>query len=1150
MAKKIKGLSFILPKSVKDKKVSVIEVGPFNETALAQEINRFLGTNIEQLNRINTYLLVHSPELSGLETLIDGKPFVDTIIHRATLNKALISELELPFDYVLQSMLNPGTSDAEGDTALRQALLTLDYEFKEGDTGFYSKQYFLQGNLELNQLEEVSAFLANPDLNIRLIVSEKEYKIGKKITAPIVTLKPEIRVGTFDIVNMTDEELLNLSSKRKLAATLEEMQQFRDIYRDENFLDKRKAVGLNEKATDVELETWFGLRSEHCFHKELNAHITLEDKVDDPIFGRTYEKGWLTKNENGEYILEKGLFKTFIEEPARDISAKLDRRGNNWIASMFEDNSGVVYYDENNMFCIKFETHNSPSNKEPIQGAKTGIDGVNRDIFGTMRGTFDAIANFFFYCTGDPHYRGWLPKGVKHPYTILKGITQGVREGGNESQIPTLGGGLIVDPRYIAKCLVYCGTIGWSPVESVDGINYIGKEPNVGDLVFVAGQPVGIDGVHGATESSLIADANISLGHVQADFSFIQAKMKEYLLEAARDNLFTSKGDCGAMGISVTLELAEETGGLELDLEKHPKKYAGIQPWQIVCSETQDRMVPIAKPENKEELLKRAKLHDVQLTELGELTDSGYAHLKYGNKTVALIDLEKLDDKNPRKRMHATWNGSGKQSMPEIERKYSLEESLCMVIAQPDVASKEWFFRQKDSSVKGATIQSPLVGLNQEVEADATIQKPLDTEDTEGKDYGAIAYALGITPKLSDIDAYYSAQKSFVDMVGKIIAIGGVLPDMKNPKWDAWAVCGNYCQPNSESKSTLSKEDGEHNLASFVREGMGIREAEEALNIPVISGKDSMKCSCIYDLELDEFLANSDSEFAKAFMGLPNKVREDLDKVRDHLGDAYNAELLESIVFEAMPLDLRRHVIMVERKVKKKDKDTGEEYEVKTKSIEIHDPDSYLASCAVKIQDYRKCVNSAFKQEGDLIYVIGTTKNHLGASQYLSAVGYEEDGMPKEGGVVPQTDFSELSKIAKGIHEAIDSELVASCKYVESGGIGIALSKTSMAGEKGANIIVDKIYQDGSCNTQDELLYSETPGRFIVTVAPKDKGEFVDIMMSNSVPYSSIGEVKNYNQLRTVSVDCICNINREVASLDKIKGAYQKPLRFDLDVAK
>lgn len=1081
-----KGIHFVLPELVHDKAVSLVEVGPYDESGLAEEINKFLGTGIEKLHRINAYVLVHPTDLKGIENLLTGKPFVDPIIHRASLNHALAQELGLPFDVVLQSNLNPGTSDAEGDTALRQTLLALGKKIREGDIGFYSKQYLLKGNLDLKQLESVSAFLANPNLNVRYTIPRQLTELCTvKLEAPIVVLKPDIIVKEYDILSMSDKELMELSSTRKLAATLEEMHQYRDMFKDSGYIRKRKEVGLAEKTTDVELELWFGLRSEHCFHKELNAKITLEDRVNDPVFRRAFEKGWLAKDREGNYFLERGIFKTFIEEPANIIYNKLEKRGKNWIADMFRDNAGTVYYDDDFMFCIKFETHNSPSNKEPIQGAKTGIDGVNRDIFGNMLGTFEAIANFFYYCTGYPDYKGWLPKDVKHPYTLFKGITQGVREGGNESQIPTLGGGAIFDPRYAAKVLVYCGTIGFSPVRSPDGRSYLGKHPKVGDLIFVAGQPVGRDGIHGATESSLSASAYISLGHVQADFSFMQVKMSGYLLDAARDMLIESIGDCGAMGISVAVELGQNTNGLILDLEKHPKKYLGIQPWEVTVSETQDRMVPIVSRRKRDEFLGRAKLHDVPVTELGNLTDSGYAHLTWGDRTVCYIDLEKLSNKEPRKHMHGSWNWVAEKEA-ETQNRYSLEESLCMVMEQPDVASKEWLFRQKDSSVKGATIQGPLIGLKQEIEADATIQKPLETE---GRDYGAIAYSLGISPKLSDLDAYYSAQNSFVDMVGKIIAIGGSLPDMNTAKWDAWAVCGNYCQPNSESRDTLTKESGEHNLASFLREAIGIREAEEALNIPVISGKDSMKCSCEYEVD-------------------------------------------ESFNLIDVPPDLRKHIILVEKDGKR--------------SIEIHDPDSYLASCAVKIEDYRKCVNSAFKQEGDLIYILGTTKNHLGASEYLSAVGYKEQGAPIENGYIPKVDFDEFVKIAGAIHDSIHQEIAASCSYVHSGGIGTAIARAAMAGEKGANIHLGAIHSDGSCKMDEELLYSKTPGRFIVTIAPgSDSEKFVQILNEKGIAYSLVGKVTE-KDLAATRLDA----TTEFVCLEKVKEHYQKPLSFGLQELK
>ncbi len=1080
-----RGFIYVLPDGARGKHVSAIEVGPFPEADLAQELDRFFGTQIAGLTRIDAYILVHPDGLAGLEGLLRGAPFVDPITHRAALNGPLALQLGIPFDYILQSMLLPGTSDAEGTIALGQAFRALGMKPDSGDAGFRAQQYFLAAeNMTPERLRAIADFLANPELFASRILSRSEYEAGSRIHVPIVTLKPDITVEEFDVAQMSGEGLLELNTTRKLAASLEELLAFQRMYRDGQFIAKRRESGLTARATDVELETWFGLRSEHCFHKEFNARITLEDRAEDPVFASALQRGWLARNGNGQYVVEDGVFKRFIEEPARNISEKLRVRGNNWMVSMFEDNSGVVRYDDNFMIAIKFETHNSPSQIEPIQGAKTGIDGVNRDIFGTMLGTFDALANFFFYCTGDPDYGGWLPAGVKHPYVILKGITRGVREGGNEMQIPTLNGGLITDLRYMAKCLVYCGTAGWSPVASADGKSYTSKHPSHSDLVFVAGQAVGIDGVHGATESSLSAGAHISLGHVQADFSFIQAKLKGYILDVARSLLLTSITDMGAMGLgSASHETARSTGGLELDLALHPRKYSGINPWQINCSETQDRMLLVAPPEHEAELLRRAALHDVQVTRLGHLTDSGYIHLTYGGKTVALFNITMLFDKEPRRRMHAVWSGTPPPQQPPGTKNYSLEDSLCLVMARPDIASREWFFRQKDSSVKGATILSPLLGLQQEVESDATIQKPLDTE---GRDHGAIAYAQGIAPKLADIDPYLAAQRSFLDMVGKIIAVGGDLPDLSTPRWDAWAVCGNYCQPNSDATTTLSRDAGHRNLAALVREAIGVREAVEKLNIPVISGKDSMKCSAKYKVD-------------------------------------------PSFTLDDVPQDLREQVILVE-------KENGERW------VELHDPPTYLASCAVKIEDYRKCVDPSFKQDGDLIYVVGTTKPHLGASQLLQAAGYAEQGAPLKGGEAPRANLDEFVAAARAIHSAIDQEVVASCSYVHNGGLATALAKAALAGERGAAVDIRFIPHKG-CSTAEEFLYSETPGRFIVTVDPKDEQRFEQAL--GTVPYARFGRVINARSLDVSKPDG----TQETVSLEKVKRHYQGTLRFGLQPA-
>jgi phosphoribosylformylglycinamidine synthase len=1120
----MKGLTFELPPGLEGKTATKVEVGPFGMSP--DEINRFLGTNITEMTRIDTYVLVHNKEVEGLETLVQGKPFVDPIIQQAAVNEPLAQRLGIQYDHVLHAMVNPGTSDSTGKIALKQAMIALGQPVGSEDKGFYTKQYLIKGDLTPQQLEAVSAFLDNPDLHKRAILSKAAYDAGHTIPAPIVTLPPEIRVETYDVLNMNDQELLNLSKTRKLAATLQEMQIFRDMYKDEKFIVKRREVELDEKATDVELETYFGLRSEHCFHKEFNAKITLDDRVDDHVFRRAHEKGWLTTNNEGEYVLERGIFKTFIRDPAETIFQKLQQRGNNWIASMFEDNSGVVYYDADYMYCIKFETHNSPSNIEPIQGSKTGIDGVNRDILGTMLATFRLMSNFFWFCTGDPRYKGWLPGKVKHPYTLLKGETQGVREGGNESQVATLGGGVTTFPPFIAKTLVYCGTIGFSPVCDSEGRRYLSSDGRVGDIHYVVGNEVGIDGVHGATESSLIADKFISLGHVQADDSYVQVNMRYFMLEAALEHLFSEVTDCGAMGIGSTCEMAKKTKGLRENLANHPKKYNGIQPWQTKCSETQDRMVIAVHRENVEKMKIKARKHDVMVAELGELTDTGFIQLDYGDRTVALLDMERLFDPEPRKQMHATWYKTPDETASQIKGTYTLTDTLCRVMELPDVASKEWFFRQKDSRVGGETILGPLIGLKQEVEADATIQKPLETQ---GRDYGAIAYAMGLAPKGSDIDAYHSAQVSFMDMVGKIVALGVALPDMENPIWDAWAVCGNYCQPNSDSTSTLVPESGEHNLASLLRETIAIREAIEATNIPVISGKDSMKCSCVYDIDIGSILEKHDSRYGEFYRSLPEEHKTDIDTFLTFIGQREDAGIIDSIILEAMPADLRQHVAIV------KDEKTG------GRKIEIHDPDSYLASAAVKVQDYRKCVTPDFKQAGDLVYVVGTTRDHIGASQYLAAVGYQEQGAPLKGGAVAKVDLDEFVGVAAALHQAAEEEVLASSKYVFDGGIGVAVSKAAMAGELGCQINLGSVVTDDRTMSDESIMYSESRGRWVLSVAPEHKQRFEELMAN--VPCSLVGKVTDENYLKVVRRDATL----EQISMGTVKYSFQSTLRFDLD---
>ncbi|MBT3601065.1 MAG: phosphoribosylformylglycinamidine synthase, partial [Euryarchaeota archaeon] len=293
---------------------------------------------------------------------------------------------------------------------------------------------------------------------------------------PKLTQKPSATVN----LEVSDEELIQISEKGLLALNLEEMKAIQKNYRDPKVRAARVELGLPEKApTDAELECLAQTWSEHCCHKIFASKIHHVDF------------------ETGEDTYIDSLFKTHIMKPTLDIQSEV-----NWLLSIFHDNSGVIAWNDDWSLCIKAETHNSPSALDPFGGAMTGIVGVNRDILGTGLGA-RPIANTDVFCFGPPDYSGHIPEGLFHPSRVFRGVHAGVRAGGNESGIPTVNGSIVFDERYLGKPLVYCGTVGIMPRLLPDGRESHEKTPQPGNIIYMVGGRVGSDGIHGATFSSL-----------------------------------------------------------------------------------------------------------------------------------------------------------------------------------------------------------------------------------------------------------------------------------------------------------------------------------------------------------------------------------------------------------------------------------------------------------------------------------------------------------------------------------------------------------------------------------------------------------------------------------------------------------------------
>ncbi len=303
--------------------------------------------------------------------------------------------------------------------------------------------------------------------------------------------------------------------------------------------------------TDVELETLAQTWSEHCSHKTLKGRVEFRDETG----VRSYDN-----------LLKETIFAA-TQEVRRRLGA------DDWCVSVFEDNAGVVRFDDKYHVCFKVETHNHPSAIEPYGGANTGLGGVIRDPMGTGLGA-KPVCNTDVFCFAPPDTPPEaLPAGVLHPLKVMKGVVAGVRDYGNRMGIPTVNGAVCFDARYLGNPLVFCGTVGLIPVDRCE------KAARPGDLIVALGGRTGRDGIHGATFSSaeLTEESEtVSGGAVQIGNAIAEKKLLDVLLQARDAGLYNAVTDCGAGGFSSAVGEMGEALGATVELDKAPLKYAGL----------------------------------------------------------------------------------------------------------------------------------------------------------------------------------------------------------------------------------------------------------------------------------------------------------------------------------------------------------------------------------------------------------------------------------------------------------------------------------------------------------------------------------------------------------------------------------------------
>ncbi len=648
--------------------------------------------------------------------------------------------------------LLPGVTDNVGNTATEML----------GHRTYFS-QIFFQTPLAYNPLIQRSS--RNELLPVPRVVLPKP--------KPVQTVA----------LDASDEELMRISKDRVLALDLASMHAIRDFFKK-----------LKRDVTDVELETLAQTWSEHC------KHTIFADPIDE---------------------IKEGLYRRYIKGATSKIKSQKSKM-KKWLASVFTDNSGAVVFDEKYLITHKVETHNTPSALDPFGGAITGIVGVNRDCIGFGLGA-KPIANVYGFCLANPKNKTQLFRdpACQHPMLparrIMNGVIAGINSGGNQSGIPTPQGFLYFNDRYLGKPLVFAGTVGLIPRKVKGQLSHV-KRARVGDYVVMVGGRVGADGIHGATFSSETLNPNSPASAVQIGDPITQKKLSDAIVKEARDQgLYHSITDNGAGGLSSSVgEMAEQSGGAEVDLDKVPLKYPGLASWQIWISESQERMtlaVPPAKWKRFYDLMAR---RGVEATVIGKFTKSGKCVVRHHGKVVMNLGLDFLYNGRPIKIQNSKHEIRNPKQTLNFKHETSNKTKLLKLLKNPNMASFEFLSRQYDHTVQGTAVVGPLQGKGM-VNGNASVIAPV-----LGSKRGVVI-TQALDPQLTEINPYLMAKTVIERAITNAVAVGADPSQI--------ALLDNFCWCSSDEPERLWQ------LKEACR---GCYDTAVKYRTPFISGKDSM----------------------------------------------------------------------------------------------------------------------------------------------------------------------------------------------------------------------------------------------------------------------------------------------------------------------
>ena len=468
-----------------------------------------------------------------------------------------------------------------------------------------------------------------------------------------------------------------------------------------------------------------------------------------------------------------------------------------WVIHGPGENAGVVDIGHGLVAVFKMESHNHPSFIEPYQGAATGVGGILRDVF-TMGARPVAILNALRF--GSP----------ANPVTkrVVDGVVRGIGGYGNCVGVPTVGGEVNFHPAFDGNPLVNAMTVGVARRDRI----FLSAAAGVGNPVVYVGSKTGRDGIHGATMASAEfgADAEAKRPTVQVGDPFTEKLLIEACLELMATDAIVAIQDMGAAGLtSSSVEMAGKGGvGIELDLDRVPQREPGMDAYEMMLSESQERMLMVLRPESEERARAVFAKWELDFAVIGRITDTGRIVVRHHGEVAADIPLAPLSDQAPLYHRPTTETPKPAPLSPaRVEDRVGLARALERLVACPDLCSRAWIWDQYDALVGGQTVKRP-------GQADAAVVRVENTPM-------ALALTTDCTPRYCAADAEAGGRQAVAEAWRNLTAVGA----------RPLAITDNLNFGNPEKPEVMGQ------FAAAIR---GMAAACEALGFPVVSGNVSL----------------------------------------------------------------------------------------------------------------------------------------------------------------------------------------------------------------------------------------------------------------------------------------------------------------------